>query len=470
MNNWLSLRQVALAGMWSGLLLIAGSAALAQNAPAQSPSTNPGQPPPPQVGPTADSYAVSLSTGEIINITSDQDVGNASSGQPPISLTEYTDGLRTREQAKEYRREFFYGVSVASAYTSAYAALGIPSQVSTTISPYMALMMPTKTGSFILQYDAVVNPHDSSVLGKGPQAYQAFSLTAQGAMSRRLSWTLIASGGYGSEATRLEGPLTFSVVQNIPVLDASSTVLLPATNVLFFANTARLIFQKNERNSFGFTLVHTYTGIDGDPSNPNASGQHSNALGVKVDYEHVISTRLALTSYADEETVLSGSPCYTYGGGVGLSARLTRAISLDVAGGPQFTSAGCGGQQGANFSAILVGHVNQKDRVYLSASRQFTTAYQTRGTWQDNVAAGFSKSMGRATFATDAGFVRETLVNAPAYHGYFVAPRLHVKIVNSLGFTAGYRAFRVTGGGLPSGVLNFAAVSLDWYPAGVRLK
>jgi hypothetical protein len=143
---------------------------------------------------------------------------------------------------------------------------------------------------------------------------------------------------------------------------------------------------------------------------------------------------------------------------------------LDVQGGPQFTYSGCGSRRTLNFSAILVDHINRKDRVYASVNREFTTAYQARGNWQDNVATGFAKDSRRFTFSTDAGFVRDTLPDAQGYHGYFVAPRLQIKIAKNLGFTAGYRAFLVTGGGLPNGVLNVVAVSLDWYPSRIRFK
>jgi hypothetical protein len=451
-------------------LLIAGPVSVAQNSPSPPSSDNALQPQAPPVSAPADSYAVSLGTGQLINLSGDDNAGNASNGQVSAGQAEYSDGLSARAQTRGFSRQFFYGASVATTYVSAYAGIGTPGQTSTTISPYIGLLVPTKTGSFMLQYDAVVNPRDPNVLGGGPQAYQAVSLTAQGAFTRRWSWTLIGSGGYGSEATRLEGPLTFSLVQNTPVLDASSTVVLPATNVLFVANTARLVFQKDERNSFGFTLLDTYTGIDGNPNDPGVAGEHSNAVGVKVDYGHAISSRLILTSYADEQTVLSGPVCYSYGGGVGLSAKLTRAVSLDVQGGPQFTSSECGARQAGSFIASIVDRISRKDRIYASVSREFTTAYQARGTWQDNVAVGFAKSLGRSTFATDAGFVRNTLPGAQEYHGYFVAPRFQVKIANSLGFSAGYRAFRVTGGGLPNGVLNIVAVSIDWYPPAMRFK
>jgi hypothetical protein len=466
--NALRLRRAG-AGLALGFLLIAAPRAVAQNPPSPSSSSDSShQPQEPQAAAPADSYAVSLSTGELINLTGDENAGIAGSG-PPSGGAEYADGLTARAPAREFTRQLFYGASVASTYISDYAGLGTRGQASTTISPYIGLLMPTRTGSFILQYDAVINPRDPNVQGGGPQAFQALSLTAQGALTRRWSWTFIANGGYGSEATRLEGPLTYSLIQNTPVLDASSTVLLPATNVLFVANTARLTFQKDERNSFGFTLLHTYTGIDGNPNDPSVPAERSNAVGVKVDYGHAISTRLMLTAYADEETVVNDA-CFTYGGGVGLSAKLTRAVTLDVQGGPQFTSSGCGVQQAGNFRAILVDHINRKDRIYASVSREFTTAYQARGTWQDTVAGGFGKGMGRAGFATDAGFVRAALPGAQDYHGFFVGSRFHLKIANSLGLTAGYRAFRVTGGGLPSGVLNIVAVSIDWYPPGMRFK
>ena len=460
--------------MWGGkialaiVFLLMGPAAAAQSSPPPPSSSDNGlQPQAPPVSAPSDSYTVSLGTGELINLS-----GNDNPGAGPASAgqVEYSDGLSGRTQPRGFSRQFFYGASVASTFISDYSGIGTPGQTSTTISPYIGLLMPTKTGSFIVQYDAVVNPHDPNVLGGEAQAYQAVSFTAQGAFSRRWSWTLVGSGGYGSEATRLEGPLVFSLVENTPILDASSTVVLPATNVLFSANTARLAFQKDERNSFAFTLLHTYTGIDGNPNDPSVPGEHSNAVGVKVDYGHAISSRLILTSYADEQTVWSGSDCYSFGGGVGLSAKLTRAVSVDVQGGPQFTSSECGARQAGSFVATIVDRISRKDRIYASVSREFTTAYQARGTWQDHAAVGFAKGMGRSSVVTDAGFVRDALPGAQDYHGYFVAPRFHFKIANSLGFTAGYRAFRVTGGGLPNGVLNIVAVSIDWYPPGMRFK
>ncbi len=458
---------IVLAG-W--LMLATGLTASAQNAPSSSSSATPGEPPKPQVSPTADSYVVSLSTGELISTASDQVAGNASSGQPPVALAEYADGLRVKTGSTEFGKRFVYGLSVTSVYSNDYTGVKTPGALSNTISPYLALILPTKTGSFILQYNAVVNPHDNNVQGSGPDAYHEFSLTAQGALTRRWSWTLVGSGGYGSEAMRLEGPLAFSAARNVPMLDAGSTVLLPATNVLFFADTGRLVFQKNERNSFAFSVTHSYTGINGDPSDPTAPGEHSNTTNVRVDYKHLVSTRLGLTAYGEEATLFGAPTCSAYGGGVGLSARLSRTVTFDAEGGPEFVSPGCGSQKGGGFMATLTGQLTQKSRIYATVGRIYAAAYQISATWQDSAAGGFSKVLGRSTVATDGGFVRETFIGAPAYHGYFMAPRIRIKLVNSLGFTAGYRGLWVSGGGLPSGVLNFVMVSLDWRPAGLRFK
>jgi hypothetical protein len=458
-----------------GLLLLGASLptraqSSSSSAPSATQSSSPGEPPPPQTGPTADSYVVSLSTGEIMNVPGDGDAVTAGSSQPPLALTEYADGLRSKSGNGDFRSQLSYGLSLAAAYSNDYSGAGTASQVYGTMRPYVGFILPTRTGSLVAQYSAVINPHEANVRGQGPHAYHEFSLTARGAFTRRWSWKLVGSGGYGSEALRVEEPLTFSVVQSIPVLNVSSTVLLPATNVLLVASTARLYFQKNERNWFSFTLDHTYTGIDGDPNNAALPSEHSNTAGLRVDYTHLVSTRLSIHTYGEEQTLFVSPLCYSYGGGFGLSANLSHAVSVDVEGGPQFTHGVCGSEKSANFKAVITGHLNRRDRVYATASRIFASAYQVHGTWQDAVAVGFSKSLGICTFATDAGFLRETIIGTPAYQGYFVVPRLHIKLFTSLGFTAGYRTLWVTGGGLPSGALNFASVSLDWYPAGLRLK
>jgi hypothetical protein len=462
-----------LCGAWpallAGLLCLSASPVLAQNSQSSQSGAKSGPPPAQQAEPPADSYVASQVSAYPTNTSGDTDAPNASSAQPPLALAEYEDGLRLPGRG-DFRKQLYYGLSLAMAYSNDYSGVGSPSQVFSMMSPYLGLVLPTRTGSFVLQYNAVLSPHDENVRGGGPEAYHQFSLTGQGVWTRRWSWKLVGNGGYGSEALRLEGPLMFSVVGTIPVLNVGSTVLLPATNILFVSDSGQLVFRKNERNSFTFTLNHTYTGINGDVNNPKLAEDHLSTAEVKVDYTHWFSPRLALTTYGEQETLLGSTLCSGYGAGLGISAHLSPLVSFEAAAGPQFTSDGCGGAKSGDFSAAITGHLNQKDRVYAKVSRMLSAEFQVRPTWQNTVAGGFSKSLGKSILSTDAGFVRETFIGLPAYQGFFVAPRLHVKIGNGLGLSTGYRAFWLTGGALPKGNLNLATVSLDWYPAGLRLK
>jgi hypothetical protein len=452
-----------------GCLLLAGAGAHAQDSSSPPSSGNPEKPVDAPMKQNTSSYAVSLGTGELINMNGEQSAGNASSGEPPLSLTEYEDGLRVRPRSREFKNQFSYGLSVASAYASTDSGTGTSRQELATIVPYFAVMVPTKTGSYVLQYSAVINPDDTSVQGGGLKAYHSASLTAQGALSRRWYWTLTGNGSYGSESARAEGPLTFLVIQNTPVADASATVRLPATNILFLDNTARLTFQRSSRDTISFALSDTYTEIRSDSATP-VSGLSSNTLGVKADYARTVSSRLSLIAYGDIGTMFTSPACYAYGGGVGLSAKLSYRVRLEVQGGPQHTSAGCGPGLSGNFNATITANLNARDRVYASASRVFATAYQVNGTGEDSYVAGFFKNLGRFNFATDAGYIRETLMAAPPYNGYFVAPRLQFKITGSLGFTAGYRVLHGAGGNVVRSNLNYAVVSLDWHPASLHFK
>jgi hypothetical protein len=157
---------------------------------------------------------------------------------------------------------------------------------------------------------------------------------------------------------------------------------------------------------------------------------------------------------------------------VGATVRMSHSVVFDGQVGPQRNSASCGGQQNIAFSASLVKGLRNGDRIYASGGRVFTTAYRTNGFWEDNAAVGFAKGIRRVTLVGEAGYLRgEALSSTVAsYQGYFVAPRLRLKINNSMGFSAGYRVFNETGGGLPSGNLRFALVSIDWYPAAIHFR
>jgi hypothetical protein len=413
-------------------------------------------------------YSVSLGTGQLISLyppaRNDQTIpsGEYVEGQQSLSL-----------KSKDYKYQMFYGVSASSIYTNSIGGVGVGSDlVSTSINPYLAVFVPTRTGRFLLQYSTVVNPNDTQ--SGGPQAYHTLTFSAMGSLTQRLYWTASASGSYGSESARLQGPLSFLVVQSTPIADTtSSAVLLRARNVAFSENSLGLGWLKSRRDKIILTAFHVYTGIEGDTTTvPQSFGSHSNAVGGKLEYVRTLTPRIDLRSYGQTESVLNGPTCNTYGGGLGIGVRMTHSISFDVQGGPQWTTAACGSPRSANFSASLVKNFGNQDKIYASVNRVFTTVARLDSRWEDDATVGFAKAIRRLTFITDAGYLRGDSITTvvPGYHGYFVAPRVRYKITNTMGFSAGYRSFHGAGGNLVSGNLSYAVVGVEWYPAPLHFR
>jgi len=416
---------------------------------------------------TQGAYTVSLGTGQLISLyppaRNDQTIPNG----------EYVEGQQSLSlKSKDYKYQLFYGVSASSIYTNSIGGVGVGSDlVSTSINPYLAVFVPTRTGRFLLQYSTVVNPNDTQ--SGGPQAYHTLTLSAMGSLSPRVYWTASASGSYGSESARLQGPLSFLVVQSTPIADTtSSAVLLQARNVAFSENSIGLGWLKSRRDKIALTAFHVYTGIEGDMTTvPQSFGSHSNAVGGKLEYVRTLTPRIDLRSYGQTESVLSGPTCNTYGGGLGIGVRMTHSVVFDIQGGPQWTTAACGSPRSANFSASLVKNFGNQDKVYASVNRMFTTVSRLDSRWEDDATVGFAKGIRRLTFITDAGYLRgDSVAGVPGYHGYFVAPRVRYKIINTMGFTAGYRSFHGSGGNVLNGNLSYAVVGIEWYPAPLHFR
>ena len=431
-------------------------------APSDSPSDQP------WYANTQGAYSVSLGTGQLISLyppaRNDQTIPNGEyvEGQQSVSL-----------KSKDYKYQLFYGVSASSIYTNSIGGVGVGSDlVSTSVNPYLAVFVPTRTGRFLLQYSTVVNPNDTQ--SGGPQAYHTLTFSAMGSITQRLYWTASASGSYGSESARLQGPLSFLVVQSTPIADTTSSgVLLQARNVAFSENSIGLGWLRSRRDKIILSAFHVYTGIEGDTTTvPQSFGSHSNAVGGKLEYVRTLTPRIDLRSYGQTESVLNGPTCNTYGGGLGIGVRMTHSVSFDVQGGPQWTTAACGSPRSANFSASLVKNFGNQDKIYASVNRMFTTVARLDSRWEDDATVGFAKSVRRLTFITDAGYLRGDSVTtiAPGYHGYYVAPRVRYRIMNTMGFSAGYRSFHGAGGNLVTGNLSYAVVGIEWYPAPLHFR
>jgi hypothetical protein len=454
------------------LLLAAGLRAAAQDQPSTSSSpqneSKPDVPPEAPVRPNTDSYAVSLGTGQVISLSGDQQgPGNAASGETPVSLAEYADGLRVKTAGNPFRKQFFYGSSVSGFHSNGYGGVANTDVTSTTINPYLGLLVPTKTGSYIVQYAAVIDPYNPN----GVEAYHTMTMNAQGAFTRRLYWSIAGGGSYGAEDARAQGYLSYLVVGGVPAVNTSSAAaLFPAKNVAFGNSDISLTWLMSQREKIIFTGFYTYSAVQGNHVTPGDVGTHDNAIGSVLAYSRALSERITMRAYGEASSILNLPSCNTVGGGAGIAIKFNHDVVFDAQGGPERNSASCGGQQNANFSGSLTANLKRGNSVYITGNRVFTTAYRTTGTWEDNAGVGFAKSMKAVNAIAEAGWLRSPGLSAvtPAFQGYFFAPRVTYKITNSLGFSAGYRIFHSQGGGLPNGDLHFVTVSIDWHPAAVR--
>ena len=461
--------KLTLLALCAAMLMVVPSA-LAQDAAAADKKDVPTSEPvanQPWYANTDGAYSVSLGTGQLISLyppaRNDQSIPNG----------EYVEGPQSVSlKSKDYKYQLFYGLSASTVYTNSIGNVGTGSDlVSTSVNPYLALFMPTQTGRYLLQYSSVVNPNDTQ--NGGPQAYHTATLSAMGSINPRLYWTASASGSYGSESARLQGPLSFLVVQSTPIADTNSTaVLLQAKNVAFTESSIGLGWLKSRRDKISFSISHIYTGIEGDPNTPQSVGTHANSIGGKLEYIRTLTPRIDLRSYGQSDTVLNGPTCNTFGGGLGIAARMTHSVTFNVQGGPQWTTATCGSPVSANFSSSIVKNFGNRDRIYASVSRRFTTIAGLDSHWEDDATVGFTKGLGRFTLTTDAGYLRGDAITTvvPAYHGYYVAPRVRYKVTNSMGLSAGYRSFHGSGGNLVTGNLSYAVVGVEWYPAPLHFR
>jgi hypothetical protein len=402
------------------------------------------------------SYSVSLADGQAIPLGADAQAAQLGlQGQAPAG--------------QAARTQLFYGGDISAVYIDNYTPTSIENSTSGVVSPYVGLYVPTRTGGMTLQYRGTFTP-DNAFTGDF-ESYHALAFNAAGAFTHRLYWGLASSAEYGSEAARFEGPLTYLLVGLTPVVNpVASGALLQGRNTAFAQNLAKLGWRMTARDRFELSGYHTYTDLSSSPVF-GLAGDRSNAVGTKLDYAHDVTPRFRFHLYGDAEHVME-SNCNTYGGGVGIQARLSYSWYLDVSGGPQFTSANCGDQQNANFYGALVKNLRGNSKFYIVGWRTFSTSFQTASRWQDSVAAGLLYPIRRFTLQGDAGYFKGNplFVTTQPIQGYFVAPLIRYSLTEHTAVSAGYRIFHATGGNTVPGSLQYAVVSLEWRPAPVRVR
>jgi hypothetical protein len=434
------------------------------NNTSDSPPTNSKQ----ETSPNDQAYTISLGTGQVITM------GPQSADDPVL-----VDGLPLSRDQRSKKDEVFYGTIASTLYANSFPGLATSTLITTSFSPYIGVVVPTKTGSFVGQYEAVISPantSNSAAGNSGTQMYHIAGLDAVGAFTGRWYWSVSTHGSYGSEEARLLAPESLTIEQGTPVVDSNSfAALLSAQNFVEDNTSLGLTWLKSRRSRITFGVHDDYTGLQGLQTQPVTLSVHSHSLGSEVDYQYAVSRRVDLLTYGETQTILGTQfTCNSVGGGLGVTARITASLTIDLSGGPQKTSAACGGQQQANFHGGLI-KTFRYGSVYVLGGRSVSTGFQLQSTWNDYVSAGFSKTLyRRLSVLTDAGWLRGEAplhIVGAGYQGYFVSPRTVYQINKSLSVSAGYRLYRSNSAGtLLNTNLSYSVASIEWHPAPLRFR
>lgn len=364
--------------------------------------------------------------------------------------------------------QFIYGASTSAIYQSGntLSSGGTEAGNSVIASPFIGLLGRTRTGSYRLDYTASVGAYNS--LGQSQTAFHQLSMSIDGMFSRRWSWGLSASSGYGSQVARETAPLAFRFLANAPAPDASNAVINDlATNLLSSQFSGTLGWLASPQSHISLSLNGAFTSTDGArPSAASAIATQSISTGARLQYERTISSTLSWRGYGQMEHTLGGLPCSSFGGGAGLSYTPNRRLTLSGEAGPEHSGPNCGGQQSVNFNANAGFKLDQRTSIAANVSRVFTTLYRLNSRWEDDMSGEISRQFESFEVGVDGGFVhgQPLAIGLPAYRGYFFTPRISRKLTRTLAMTFEYRRFYGSALSSASGNASYAMFSLQWSP------
>jgi len=365
-----------------------------------------------------------------------------------------------------HKYEFLYGLFSGAVYRDAMPGFpGDKPNTSSLLSPYVGLLGRTRTGDYLLNYTGTVMPYDTA--GSPPVAFNQVTATVNGFFSRNVNWSVSGNGGFGSESARILGPLSYQVVAGLPTADSSNGILAGLNESVFTGLVnATLGWQKSAHSRFDFALTSSYTSYTSGTSTSGLPGSNRSIdEGGTITYERLISPRTTLSAFGDMFHLSSATSCTTYGGGVGIAHEASRKLSVSAEGGPQFSTLGCGGQQGFSFRGSVTMRPTARTYAYLVVNRSFSTAYRVRSTWDDNISSGIARYSRLVELSLDTTWVRGGV--QPSYEGLLIGPSVRYRMRPTLSWLVGYRRFHGSSWDFRSGNMNFGSVTLAWEPRSI---
>lgn len=348
-----------------------------------------------------------------------------------------------------------------------------------------------------------------TIAGIGTNGFVGPTLASTVALSRRLLWDFDLRVGYGADLARtfldelehcdgticpehvaaeqgyfrMGAPIAVadSMTSAVPAMDDMPALPRPETLVVnsssqtaqtlgAFGSTG-LSWQRTNRQRFSLRFSHA------EDSFLNGNPKSNDIVSARATETHEFTPLTALSTYEQFHQYFQGSGCTFYGSGIGLWHGLSRSTTLEVEGGPEYGSHGCGQRLGLGFSGKLLSRIGKNTRVVLGGARDLSASYVVGSQWADYVeGSAIQQASAHTSIGLSAGYLRSAsdFQSGSTYSGYFASPQFRWRLNRYWNLLASYRYFRTkseggNGIGGDGFAVNWIYISLQWRPSPVKL-
>jgi hypothetical protein len=385
-------------------------------------------------------------------------------GEQKMQYAAALDGTGLISMDRTRPTHLLLGAAVASGWDSNPNNLGNGASSGVyTLSPYFGIQASTPKTQYLLQYQPTITGYNSSLYGQG--TVHMASATIVGTVNERWSWDFRARGSYGQDSVRLLAPQQSVAVGEVPGNNSSSASYLPNAGTTTYSNgNLDIHYRKSESDSLEFHVANYFSHFTGLSENNGVATISS------FGYGRELSSRLAVSAYAQSSYINGTIDCASFGGGIGVTWQASERTSLSLRGGPQFDMSACGSQLEFAYNAAFSTRLSSKSQIYLLASRQPTVSYLGPTLWQLNVSGGYQKRIAsKGTVSLDIGYTgSDTLATGSSYHETYFDCIYGYPLGHGFSATFSYRGYVGDSDGTKS-TRNLALFSLAWTPGAGRV-
>jgi hypothetical protein len=299
----------------------------------------------------------------------------------------------------------------------------------------IGLAIKKRRYTLLLQHDARFAKYISKDYGL--QQYQQTSASASGFVSRLTKWSAQLDNGIGSDAARVIGTTVVNPTSaNQQGLLGSATAINQGLTLSDYGSfrIEHLLWPSVTAEAKVGEYYHHFFQL-------GTSGQEQDLdLSVRRDWSSKVTSGLEVLTARQS---YGGATCLTSSVEAFASARVSRSVRLEGAGGPAITSSGCSGKYLANV--LLTSHFPRGASLYVGAARKPSDQFVAGSDWETSAFGGLLLGQPRHLQTRfDAGYasyqVPKPTAVTPDLHGFFISGEFTHRLSGTaeLSFTTRY--------------------------------